>query len=149
VPPFTWARLRGPRILFVLTSLLFVPAILLVVQRLRTHVGPFGIAQPVALHLFRDRLRYRFPRRPLGRAPRRGDVWHERPARDLQHAALAPVPFSAQARVAGALASRRTTRYVVRLTFADGAQWVVGQERAAQWGQTPEQLHAILGQLYG
>jgi hypothetical protein len=149
VPPFTWARLRGPGMLFALTSLLFVPAILLVVRGLRTHVGPFGVEQPVALQLFRDRLRYRFPRRPLGRASRRGDVWHERPARDLQHAALEPVPFSAQARVAGALASRRTTRYVVRLTFEDGAQWVVGQERAAQWGQTPEQLHAIIEQLYG
>jgi hypothetical protein len=61
---------------------------------------------------------------------------------------LVPVPFSAQARVAGALASRRTTRYVLRLTFEDGAQLIVDQERAAQWGQTPEHLHAIIEQLY-
>jgi hypothetical protein len=149
VPPFTWERLRGPAILFALTSLLFVPAILLVVRGLRTRVGPFGVEQPVALQLFRDRLRYRFPRRPLRRTPRRGGVWHERPARDLQRVTLAPVPFSAQARVDGALVSRRTTRYVLFFTFEDGMRLVVDPERAAQWGQTPENLHAIFAELYG
>jgi hypothetical protein len=149
VPPLTWAWLRGTLILFVLTSLLFVPALVFIVRGLLTKRGPFRIEQPVALQLFHDRLRYRFPRRLLARAPRRGDVWHERPAQTLQQVTLEPIPFSARARVDGVLVSQRMTRYALLLTFEDGARLIVDRERAAQWSQTLETLRAIITQLYG
>lgn len=138
IPPFTGLWLRNAAIFFLLVSLLFVPAIVFVVRSLFTPYGPYKIERPVAWELYPDRLRYRFPRGP----------WHGRPAGALLSATLKPMSMKARARVDRVLVQQPITVYLLLLEFAGGRQLCVDQERAYQFGETPERLHAILQHLY-
>ncbi len=139
VPPFTKEWLLPTLFFFLMVSLIFVPALILVLRGLLTRYGPFKIEQPVAWEFYPDIIRYRFPRGP----------WQERAARELQGVALEPLPFRARARYGGALVSQQMVRYGLVLTFADDTRLVIGQERAAQFGETRERLQAIIRDLYG
>jgi len=139
VPPFTWRWLRDTLILFLLVSALFLPALLWILRSFFTAYGPFGIKQPVALELYPQSLRYRFPFRP----------WQMYSVTDLQRVWVESVPVEVRSRAAGAILSQQVMRLMLRLEFSDGTRLVVDQERAVQLGTSVEQLRAILKQVYG
>jgi hypothetical protein len=146
IPPVTPDWLRSILIFFGMISLIFVPAIVFVISRLVSKFGPFKIEQPVALELYPDKLRYRFPRGPWGH---RDGTWHERLASELERVELEPLPYTVRARVDGALVSQKMVRYLLLLTFDDDTRLALDQERAAQWGETTEELYALIKRLYG
>lgn len=113
-------------------------AIAFVVPTLFTRHGPFKIEQPVAWELYPDRIRYRFPR---GR-------WHEHPARDLRSVTPKPLSLTARVRVDGVRVQQDVTHHVLLLEFTGGKRLCVGQERAFQFGESPERLHEIVKRLY-
>jgi len=135
IPPLTTAQVRDTLIFFFMVSLIFIPALIIVIHGLTTRYGPFKTAQPVAWQFYRERIRYRLPR----------SSWHERAAGDLRHVGLHPRVSYVRAQGI----EQPVTLYMLVLEFNDGAQLVIDQERAVQFGQTPERLHAILAQLYG
>jgi Leucine-rich repeat (LRR) protein len=144
VPPFTGRWLRDTAFTFLLVSTIFLPALIFIIRSFFTKYGPFEIKQPAALELYRGKIRYRFPRGP----------WQERPACDLQSMALTPLPFAVRARADSATGSRtiveqEVTRHMLVLEFVDAERLVIDQERAAQFGESPERLHMMFKQLYG
>jgi hypothetical protein len=139
VPPFTARWARDTAITFLLVSTFFLPALIFIVRSIFTEYGPFETKQPGALELYQDKIRYRFPR----------SLWHEYPARDLRRVTLQSLPFTVRTRAAGAIIEQQMTRYMLFLEFADDVRLVIDQERAVQFGQTPERLYAMLTQLYG
>jgi hypothetical protein len=126
VPPFTARWLRDTVITFLLISTIFLPALIFIVRSFFTKYGPFEIKQPGALELYQDKIRYRFPR----------GSWQERPARDLECIILKP------------LTKQGTPRYALVLEFAGDKRLIIGQERAAQFGESPEQMRLIIERLY-
>ena len=138
-PPFTGEWLLPTVIFFLMISVFFLPALIFVIRSLLTRYGPFKIEQPVAWEFYRDKIRYRFPR----------SGWYERPARDLERVTLGPLPFRARARYGGALVLQRVMRYIVVLEFTGDTRLVIGQERAAQFGESLERLRATIRKLYG
>ena len=138
-PPFTGEWLLPTVIFFLMISVFFLPALIFVIRSLLTRYGPFKIEQPVAWEFYRDKIRYRFPR----------SGWYERPARDLERVTLEPLPFRARARYGGALVLQRVMRYIVVLEFTGDTRLVIGQERAAQFGESLERLRATIRELYG
>jgi hypothetical protein len=125
VPPFTKEWLQSTVLFFLMISVLFLPALIYVIRSLVTRYGPFNIEQPVAWEFYLEQIRYRFP----------SSGWYERPARDLQ-------------RVDRSIVQQGTKRYMLVLEFADGARLAIDQERAAQFGESLERLHATIGELY-
>lgn len=138
VPPFTARWAWDTAITFLLVSVLFVPALIFILRSFFTPYGPFRLEQPSALELYRDRVRYRFPR----------SSWQERPARDLRRVEVQPLPFTVRARAEGAIIEQPMTRYMLVLEFTGAARLVIDQERAAQFGETPERLRALCEELY-
>jgi len=138
VPPFTWRWLRDIALVFLLVSTLFLPALIFIMRSFFTKYGPFKIEQPVAWELYRDKIRYRFPRGP----------WQERGARDLQRVTLEPLPFTVRARASGFIIKQNMMRYMLVLEFVGDKRLVIDQERAAQFGESPERLHVMINQLY-
>jgi hypothetical protein len=139
IPPLEPDWLRGTLIFFGMISLLFVPAIVFALHSLSTKFGPFKIERPVALELYRDKLRYRFPR---------SGQWHERSARGLRRISLNPLSTTVRVNVDGARVGQEVTLHMVLLEFDNGARLAIDQERAFQWRQTPERLYAIIRRLY-
>ncbi len=134
IPPFNTLWVRNALLFFLMVSLIFVPALIVVLHSLLTKYGPFKIAQPVAWQFYQQRICYRLPR----------SHWQERPASDLRHILLYPRVH--QVRAQGI--EQPVTLYMLILEFNDGAQLVIDQERATQFGQTPERLWAMLMELY-
>ncbi len=91
--------------------------------------------QPIAWEFHRERIRYRFPR----------GGWQEQPARALQRVTLRPRTVTVRG---GRGIEQEVTLYMLVLEFADAIPLVIDHERAVQFGQTPERLHALLTQLY-
>lgn len=138
VPPLTWRWARDTGLTFLLVSTLFLPALFFILRSFFTSWGPFGIKQPNALELRPDEIRYRFPR----------GAWQTRPARDLQRVVLESEPVMVRARAAGALIEERVMVYRIVLVFVDGEQLTIDQERAVQFGESPERLYQLLKRLY-
>jgi hypothetical protein len=136
VPPFNTPWVRNSLIFFAILSVVFLPALIIVIYSLTTKYGPFKIEHPVAWEFYQDRIRYRLPR----------SGWEERSASALQHVTLQPLPVRVRG---GPGIVQKVTLYMLILEFADGRRLVIGHERAVQFGQTPERLHAMLAQLYG
>ncbi len=137
---FTWPWLRNVLLFFLMLSALFLPATIWIIRSFFTPYGPFKIKQPSLIELYRDKIRYRFPR----------GGWRERPATALRQAQLSPLPTKVRVRVqGGGVIEQTVTLYFLTLAFDDGEQLIIGQERATQFGVSPEQLHVILKQLYG
>jgi hypothetical protein len=111
--------------MFGLTGLIFVPALIAFV------VGSFKFKQPVDLVFAADAVRFRFPFR----------AWQARPVSDLERIYLEPV----QARLRWGV---RVTYYTLVLRFVGGPSLRIGQDRAWQFGYSPDRLHAAIGQLY-
>jgi len=136
IPPFNTAWVRNSLIFFAMISVVFLPALIIVIRGLTTRYGLLKMEQPVAWEFYRERIRYRLPR---------GD-WQERPARELLRVTLRPRTATARG---GRGIEQEVTLYMLVLEFANADPLVIDQERAVQFGQTPEQLHALLTQLYG
>lgn len=136
IPPFNTAWVRNSLIFFALISVVFLPALIVVLRALTTRYGPFKMEQPIAWEFYRERIRYRFPR----------GGWQERSARALQRMTLQPLPTSVRG---GRGIEITVTLHMLVLEFAEADPLVIDQERAVQFGQTPERLHALLTQLYG
>ncbi len=135
-PPFRTESLQSIAIWFLVLSVVFIPALIVVIRALLTRYGPFQIEQPIAWEFYPERIRYRLPR----------GSWQEKPAHDLQRARLQALPF----KVRGARGvQQKMTSYALVLEFAGGEQLVVEQERAVQFGESVERLHAIIQDLYG
>lgn len=136
IPPFNTVWVRNSLIFFLMISVFFVPALIIVIRGLTTKYGPFKMEQPVAWEFYRDRIHYRLPR---------GD-WQERPASALLRVTLRPRIATARG---GRGIKQEVTLYMLILEFADADPLVIDQERAVQFGQTPERLHMLIGDLYG
>jgi len=134
VPPFTWRWARDAALFFLLISVVFLPALILVLRSFFTRYGPGKMLQPSAMELYLDQIRYRFPR----------SSWQERPAADLQRVALESLPVT----VMVDKIEQEVTRYMLVLEFSGGDRLVIEQERAAQFGKTPEQLRAVFKKVY-
>ncbi|MEJ5308421.1 MAG: leucine-rich repeat domain-containing protein [Anaerolineae bacterium] len=135
IPPFDTAWVRNSLIFFALISVVFLPALIIVLRALTTRYGPFKMEQPIAWEFHRERIRYRFPR----------GGWQEQPARALQRVTLRPRTVTVRS---GRGIEQEVTLYMLVLEFADATLLVIDQERAVQFGQTPERLHALIGELY-
>jgi len=136
IPPFNTAWVRNSLIFFAMISVVFLPALIIVIRGLTTKYGPFKMEQPVAWEFYRDYIRYRLPR---------GD-WQERSARELQSMVLRPRNVTVRSRRG---IEREVTLYTLILEFSSADPLVIDQERAVQFRQTPERLHQMLAQLYG
>jgi len=136
IPPFDTVWVRNSLIFFAMISVIFLPALIIVIRGLVTMYGPFNMEQPAAWEFYRDRIRYRLPR---------GD-WREQSAGALQSVTLRPRTVTARG---GRGIEQEVTLYMLVLEFANAGALVIDQERAVQFGQTPERLHALLTQLYG
>ncbi len=136
VPPFNTLWVRNSLIFFLMIGVFFVPALIIVIRGLTTRYGPFKMEQPVAWEFYRGHIRYRLPR----------SDWQERSARDLQRVTLRPRTATARG---GRGIEQQVTLYMLVLEFTSANPLVIDQERAVQFGQTPEQLHAMIGELYG
>ena len=88
--------------------------------------------------MYRDRIRYRLPRGP----------WQEHSTRDLRHVTITPLPVNVRAHTDGAVVEQKVTRYMLVLEFTGGNRLVIDQERAAQFGETPERLYVMMKELY-
>lgn len=139
VPPFTWLWLRDTLIVFVIVSALFLPVLIWILRSFFTAYGPFQIRQPVALELFPQSLRYRFPLRP----------WQVRSVDELQRVWVESVPVEVRARTEGAILSQEVVHVMLLLEFGDSTRLVVGQERATQLNTSVEQLRELFKRMYG
>ncbi|GEM_PF-1255715 len=141
IPPLNTVWVRNTLVFFAMISILFLPALIIMIRSLLTKYGPYNMERPVAWEFFRERIRYRFPR----------SDWEEQSAGALQSLTLQPMPF----RVRAARGIETTVMlYNLILEFADDMQGssralVIDRDRAVQFGQTPERLHQMLAQLYG
>lgn len=135
IPPFTTVWVRNILIFFGMISLLFLPASIYMVHSLFTKYGPFKMERPVAWEFYHELIRYRFPR----------GAWEERSARTLQRITLRPLPVNVRG---GAGIEQEVMQYLLVLEFASAGPLIIDQERAMQFRQTPEQLHALLTELY-
>jgi hypothetical protein len=141
IPPFNTLWVRNSLIFFAMVSVLFLPALIYLIYSLLTWYGPFKLDRPFAWAFYRDHIRYRFLR----------GAWKEQSAGALQSLALQPLPV--RVRAARGIETE-VTLYMLVLKFAvdtqDGPRTlVIDHERAVQFGQTPERLHAMLTALYG
>ncbi|HOT93329.1 MAG TPA: leucine-rich repeat domain-containing protein [Anaerolineae bacterium] len=131
---FNASRLRDALLLFLMVSVIFVPALIIVIHGLVTKYGPFRMEQPIAWQFYRDRIRYRLPR----------SDWYERSAGDLQGVFLHPQVSYVRAQGI----EQPVTLYMLVIEFNDGVRLVIDQERASQFGQTPERLYTLIRGLY-
>ncbi len=135
IPPFNTTWVRNALIFFAMISIVFMPALVIIIHSLFTKYGAFKRERPVAWEFYRDRIRYRFPR---------GD-WQEHPARALQRMTLQPLPVRIRSRRGIETA---ITLYMLVLEFTSANPLVIDHERAVQFGQTPERLYHLLRNLY-
>jgi hypothetical protein len=123
---------RSTGFLFVIVSIVFVPAIALFI------VGSFKLKQPSELVFEEDKIRFRFP----------FQGWRGREAGELERVYLDPVHRTVSARHEGVGVSVETTHYTLVLRFEDGFELWIDLDRALQFGSSPERLHAVLSRLY-
>jgi hypothetical protein len=135
IPPFNTVWVRNSLIFFGMISLLFLPATIFVLHSLFTKYGPFKMERPIAWEFHRDRIRYRFPR----------GAWQERSAGALQSVTLNPLSVRVRG---GRGIETQVTLYALVLEFTNDTPLIIDQERAVQFRQTPEQLHALLTGWY-
>ncbi len=133
-PPFTSSMLTGAAIMFGMISIFFLPALIIVVHGLLTPYGPYKTKQPSALELTPRELRYHFPRGP----------WYTRSASAVQRIWLELAPVNTQ--VDGV--SITMPHHLLFIEFSDGERLVINQERARQFGTSPEQLYVVFNTLY-
>jgi hypothetical protein len=139
-PPFDPDLLKGASILFLMLSVIFLPALIFAAHALFTKKGM--AKHPVEYELHPDRIRYRYLRR---------STWEERPAHELKRVILETFPVSVQTRAEGMRFTHRVTAHALRLEFAGhrrNKQLVIDRERALQFGKRPENLYELFRRLY-
>jgi hypothetical protein len=95
--------------------------------------------QPYKLVLTEDVIRFRYPLRD----------WRAWAVRDLRHITLRPVSQQVAYRTRRGRGWRTVTRYNLVLTFSEGRTLAISEERALQFGMSPQDLHVLFQRLYG
>ncbi|MFP4346353.1 MAG: hypothetical protein ACLFU8_16805, partial [Anaerolineales bacterium] len=140
-PPFDPDLLKGAAILFLMLSVIFLPALIFAFYALFARKGTMA-KHPVEYELYPDRIRYRYLRQ---------STWEERPARELKRVILETFPVSVQTRAEGLRFTHRVTAHALLLEFAGhkrNKQLVIDRERALQFGKRPENLYELFRRLY-
>ncbi len=101
----------------------------------------FHPRQPYKLALTEDEIHFRYPL----------SGWRTWPVRALRHIALRPRSQTVFYRTGGSRTSkaRTVTRYHVALMFSEGRELSINEERALQFGMSPQDLHVLFQRLYG